>query len=83
MHPILAQAIAAERIREWRDQAARDGLAKQVRRRRHEAAPAPAELPGPRPGSRRPAPRPAVPLIVGSGPPAADHGRQPAGKRAA
>jgi len=81
MHPIISQALAAERIREWRDQAARDRLAKQVRQRAH-AATASAELPGPRPGTRRPAPQQTVPVIVASSE-LADDGRQPAGRRAA
>src|SRR5260221_4433578 len=90
MHPILTQALAAERVREWHDQAARHQLVKQARRARHESTPAAAELPGPRPGSRRPAPRTAVPVTVASrqpaavasGQPVADDGRQPAGVRA-
>jgi hypothetical protein len=41
MHPDITQSLAAERIREWRDRAARDQLMKRARRVRHEA-PAPA-----------------------------------------
>src|SRR5258707_1255540 len=40
MHPILTQALAAERVREWHDQAARHQLVKQARRARHEPRPA-------------------------------------------
>jgi len=91
MHPILTQALAAERVREWHDQAARHQLVKQARRARHESTPAAAELPGPRPGSRRPAPRTAVPVTVASrqpaavasGQPVASDGCPPVGKRAA
>src|SRR5260221_7978313 len=90
MHPILTQALAAERVREWHDQAARHQLVKQARRARHESTPAAAELPGPRPGSPRPAPRTAVPVTVASrqpaplagGQPGADRGPPPAGGRA-
>src|SRR5258708_33837659 len=48
MHPIFTQALAAERIRGWHDEAARDQLAKQARRARHQATPAADQLPGPR-----------------------------------
>jgi hypothetical protein len=37
MHPNLTQALVAERVREWRDRAARDQLAKQARQARREA----------------------------------------------
>jgi hypothetical protein len=37
MHPDITQGLAAERIREWRESAARDRLLKQARRARHEA----------------------------------------------
>jgi hypothetical protein len=91
MYPILTGALAAERIREWRDQAARDQLLRWARRARHEATPATAELPGPRPGRPWPPRRTAVPAGVASGQPAAtpserpvaDDGCQPAGVRAA
>lgn len=92
MHPILSQAVAAGRIREWHDQAARDQLANQARRARREAAAVAAELPRPRAGSGQPevpAPAAAVtvasrePVAVTSGQPAAGHDCQPAGGRAA
>ena len=99
MHPIFTQALAAERIRGWHDQAARDQLAKQARRARHQAAPAADELPGPRSGRPWPPRRTAVPVATASEQPAAtaseqpvamaseqpvaDDSRQPAGVRAA
>jgi hypothetical protein len=92
MHPMLSQAVAAERIREWRDQAGRDQLASQARRARRQAAAVAAELPRPRGGSGHPAvPAPAEPVAVASrepvavasGQPAACEDRQPAGGRAA
>jgi hypothetical protein len=93
MHPILSQALAAERVREFEDQAARYRLAKLWRRARSEAAQVAAGSPGPRGGSRRPAPRPAaeVPLARASREPAAvmssqptvEDDRQPVGRRAA
>ena len=61
MHPILTQALIAERAREWEDRAARYRLAKQWHRARREAARVAAGQPGPRGGSRRRAPQPAVP----------------------
>jgi hypothetical protein len=95
MHPILSQALAAERAREWEDRAARYRLAKQLQRARRQAARVAAELPGPRGGSRQPAPRPVVPapaaptgnargerVGVASGQPA-EGDRQPVGRRAA
>ena len=92
MYPLLNQAVAAGRIREWRDQAARDQLANQARRARREAAAVAAELPRPRADSGQPeVPAPAVPVTVASrepvavasGHPAADDDCQPAGGRAA
>ena len=92
MHPILTQALTAQRIGEWRDQAVRDRLVDQARRARQEATlPAAgrsaATLAEPRSGSRWPAGRPVVPVAeepdaVASGP-AAGEDRQPAGGRAA
>jgi hypothetical protein len=92
MYPILNQAVAAERIREWRGQAARYQLASQARRARREAAAVAAELPRPRAGSGHPeVPAPAVPVTVASrepvavasGQPAAGDDCRPAGGRAA
>jgi hypothetical protein len=96
MHPILTQALVAERAREWEKNAARYRLAKRWRRARHEAARAGAELPGPRGGSRQPAPRAVVPaaaapvaevdrdlVAVAGGKQAAGGGRQTSGGRAA
>ena len=93
MHPILSQALVADRAREWEDRAARYRLAKQSRRARSQAAPVAADSPGPRGGARQPAPRPtaAVPLArasrepvaVASGQPAVEDDRQPVGRRAA
>ena len=93
MHPNLTQALVAERVREWRDRAARDQLAKQARQARREATAGAADLPRPRPGFRRPTRRPVVPaaevpaaevpVAVASGQPTAGDDRQPAGARAA
>ena len=93
MHPILSQALVAERAREWEDRAARYRLAKQWRRARSQAAQVAAGSPGPRGGSRQPAPRPAAavpparasrePVAVASGQPAVEDDRQPVGRRAA
>src|SRR5260221_14416362 len=76
MHPIFTQALAAERIRGWHDEAARDQLAKQARRARHQATPAADELPG---RSRRPWPprRKAAPVATASEQPVAMAGGQP------
>src|SRR5258708_30480588 len=71
MHPIFTQALAAERIRGWHDEAARDQLAKQARRARHQAAPAADELPGPRSGPPWPPRREAAPVATASEPPGA------------
>src|SRR5258706_243457 len=72
MHPIFTQALAAERIRGWHDEAARDQLAKQARRARHQATPAADELPGARSGPRRDTPvRPGRAAPTGPGRPAA------------
>ena len=93
MHPILSQALAAERVREWEDRAARYRLAKQWRRARRQAAQAAAGSPGPRGGPRQPAPRPAAavplarasnePVAVAGGQPTVEEDRQPVGGRAA
>jgi hypothetical protein len=92
MHPILSQALAAERIREWHDQADRDQLMKRTRRARHKATPTAAELPpGPRSGFRWPTRRTGVPVVMVSKQsdsmtserPAASDDRQSAGVRAA
>jgi len=93
MHPILSQALAAERARELEDQAARYRLAKQSRRARSRAAQVAAGSPGPRGGSRRPAPQPAAevplasasrePVAVVSSQPIVEDDRQPVGRRAA
>jgi hypothetical protein len=90
MHPILSQALVAERAREWEDSAARYRFAKQWARARRQAARVAAELPGPRGGSRRPVLRPVAPaenasgerVEVASGQPAGGD-RQPVGGRAA
>ena len=79
MYPLLNQAVAAGRIREWRDQAARDQLANQARRARREAAAVAAELPQPRAGSGQPeVPAPAAPAAVAGREPAAMAGMEPA-----
>ena len=93
MHPILTQALAAERAREWEDRAARYRLAKQWRQARSQAAQVASGSPGPRGGSRQPAPRPAAavplarassePVAVASGQPTVEDDRQPVGRRAA
>jgi hypothetical protein len=89
MHPNLTQALVADRVREWRDRAARDQLVRQARQARRAATPAADELPGPRPGTRWWTRRqPAVAaaeagVAVASGPSAAGDDRQPAGARAA
>jgi len=96
MHPILSQALVADRAREWEDRAARYRLAKQWHRARREAARVAAEQRGPRGGSRRPAQQPAAPaagmsvteasrelVAVASGERAAVDDRRNAGGRAA
>jgi hypothetical protein len=83
MYPILTEALAAERIREWHDQAARHQLVKQARRARHQARPAAAELPGPRSGPPWPPQRTPASAATASGQPVGDDGCQPAGVRAA
>ena len=52
MHPILSQALVAERIRDWQEEAARYRLAKRWRRAEREAARAAGDRPGPGGGSR-------------------------------
>jgi len=93
MHPILTQALVADRAREWEDRAARYRLAKQWRQARSRAAQVAAGSRGPRGGSRQAASRPtaAVPLArasgepvaVASGQPTVEEDRQPVGTRAA
>jgi hypothetical protein len=88
MHPILTEALVADRVREWRDRAARDQLARQARQARRAARLAADELPGPRSGSRWPTRRPVVPaaeapVAATSAQPTAGDDRQPAGVRAA
>ncbi len=93
MHPILSQALVAERAREWEDRAARYRLAKQWRRARSQAARVSAGSPGPRGGSRQPAPGQAAavplatasrePAAVASGQPTVEDDRLPVGGRAA
>ena len=93
MHPILTQALVAERAREWEDRATRYRLVKQWRLARRQAAQVAAGSPGPRGGSRQPAPRPAAavplarasmePVAVASGQPTVEEDRQPVGGRAA
>jgi hypothetical protein len=92
MHPITIQALAAQRIGEWRDQAARDRLVDQARRARREATlPAAGRsattLPEPRSGSWWPARRPAASVVeepaAVTSESAATEERQPAGGRAA
>jgi hypothetical protein len=62
MYPTMVQAVGADRIREWHEQAARDRLVSQARRARREAAPA-AGLPRLRLGSRWPARRRAAAAV--------------------
>jgi hypothetical protein len=38
MHPDITQALVTDRVREWRDRAARDRLLRDARGRRHTAA---------------------------------------------
>src|SRR5258708_17941355 len=76
MHPIFTQALAAERIRGWHDEAARDQLAKQARRARHQATPAADEPPG-RSGRPWPPPREAAPVATASEPPVPAASRPP------
>ena len=93
MHPILSQALAAERVREWEDRAARYRLAREWRRARSRAAQVAAGSPGPRGGSRQRASLPAAgmplarasrePVAVASGQPAVEENPQPVGRRAA
>jgi len=93
MHPILSQALVAERARELEDRAARYRLVKQWRQARRQTAQVAAGSPGPRGGSRSPAPRPAAemplamasrePVAVVSGQPTAEDDRQPVCGRAA
>jgi hypothetical protein len=61
MHPILSQALVAERVREWEHQAARHRLAKQLRRGEREAARVAGDRPGPGRGPRWSARRGAQP----------------------
>jgi hypothetical protein len=93
MHPILSQALVAERVREWEDRAARYRLVRESRRARSQAAQVAAGSAGRRGGPRQPAPRPAAavplarasrePAAVASGQPTVEEDRQPAGGRAA
>ena len=91
MHPILSQALAAERAREWEENAARYRFAKQWERARRQAARLAAELSGPRGGARRPVLRPVAPAaavpagkaIMEESGQSAGGDRQPAGGRAA
>jgi hypothetical protein len=73
MHATIIQALGAERIREWHEQAARDRLLSQARRVRRAARHA--ELPQP----LKPAQRTAAEVL--DEPQA--HDRQPVGSRAA
>jgi hypothetical protein len=75
MHPIIAQALVAERIRESREHADQHRLAKQALRNRRGATPAAAEPPR-LPDSRR-AMAPVAPVSEQSG---IGTGRQPARK---
>jgi hypothetical protein len=52
MYPSTITAVGADRIREWREQAARDRLVIQARRARREAAAAQTGLRRRRPGSK-------------------------------
>jgi len=87
MHPILSQALVAERAREWEDRAARYRFAKQWERAKRHAARVAAELPGPRGGSRRPALRPVAPVAAAPAGQRSREGvegdRRPVGGRAA
>jgi hypothetical protein len=60
MYPTMIQALGAERVREWHEEAARDRLVGQARRARREAASATRE-PRLRRGLRWPARRTAAP----------------------
>jgi hypothetical protein len=73
MHATIIQALGAERIREWHEQAATDRLLKEARRARRAARRA--ELPQP----RKPAQRTATEVL--DEPQVQD--RQPVGSRAA
>ena len=75
MHPILSQALVAERAREWEDRAARYRLAREWRRARSQAVQAAAGVPLAR-TSREP-------VAVASGQPAVEEDQQPVGRRAA
>ncbi len=78
MHATIIQAVGAERIREFHEQAARDRLlseARRARRARH------AELARPRTGPRWPSRRVTAPAAALDEPQA--HDRQPVGSRAA
>jgi len=82
MHPILSQALVAERAREWEDRAARYRLARQWRRGRSRAEQAAAG--SPRPGAEVPLARASrEPVAVASGQPTVEQDRQPVGRRAA
>jgi hypothetical protein len=76
MHPDITKGLVAERIREWRDRAARDRLLRDARNGRH-AASAP-DLPRLRPGFGRSAEIVAADDLAD----AADHRPSP-GRRAA
>jgi hypothetical protein len=76
MHPILTQALVAERAREWEDRAARYRLVKQLRRARRQPAPGPAAAVPLARASREP-------VAVASGQPTVEEDRQPVGGRAA
>jgi hypothetical protein len=78
MHPDITQGLVAERIREWRDRAARDRLLREARNGRHAASVSAPHLPGLRPGFGRRAPIVAADDLAD----AADHRPSP-GRRAA
>ena len=78
MHPFMAQALAAERIRESRDRAAQHRLAKEALRSRRATIEAAAEPPRPSGSSRA-----VASVAAASEQPGIGEGRQPAGERAA
>ena len=78
MHPFMAQALAAERIRESRDRAAQHRLVKEALRNRRATIEAAAEPPRPSGSSRA-----VAPVAAAGEQPGVGEGRQPTGERAA
>lgn len=83
MHPIISQALAAERVREWRDLAAQDRLANEALRARRRPAPAGAKAPQLRGRLRASSTRQAVLLAVPCEHSAAEDAGIPPGRHAA